>query len=85
MDQLQDLNLDASGRDHRWLRANTSTCMIDNRSLLVSDEWEQTFSSVAELGMLCDFGPDYYWEFLHEEEAVGNHVVLFAICVRMAS
>ena len=59
MDQLQDLNLDASGCDHRWLRANTSTWMIENRSLLVSDEWKQTYSSVAELSMLCEFGPDY--------------------------
>ena len=47
--------------------------------MLVSDDWRQAYTTVADLAMLCDFGPDY-WDFLCDERAVGNHVVLFAIC-----
>ena len=79
IDQLHDLGLDVSDRDQQWLRASTMAWMIDNRSILVTDDWNELFSSVGELAMLCDFGPDF-WDFLHDERAVGNHVVLFAIC-----
>jgi len=82
LDQLHDLELhDASiEMDAAKLRGLTVTWLVDNRDMIIADDWKQRGAAQsAELGVLHECGSEFS-EFLEDEHAVGNHIVLLAIC-----
>ena len=80
IDQLNDLEMRAHELDAAALRTRTCVWLVENRTTIVDDVWKcRASAEYSDFGLLCDFGDDYY-EFLENERAVGNHVVLVAIC-----
>ena len=54
--------------------------LVEWKTLVLDDDWRQRPDCCPdELMKLRDAGPDYD-EFLSASDAVGNHVVLLAIC-----
>ena len=78
LDQLDDLGEQLPGMDATSLRGSAQAWMRENATLVVSD-WSSTAVQNADLSRLCDYGREYF-DFLHEKKAVGNHVVVLAIC-----
>lgn len=80
LDQMDELLLRSSlprGLDASALRELTRAWMRKNGTLPLESGWASSSSQCS--GMLRDFGSDYS-DFLHDEKAHGNHVVLLAIC-----
>lgn len=79
LDQLNELQLPHS-LDVSSLRSHIEVWLIDNRTLIADADWRQRSTiQHEELGQLCSFGDDY-WSFLKDDQAVGTHVTVLAIC-----
>ena len=62
------------------LRTLVREFLVEWKTLVLDDDWRQRPDCCPdELMRLGDAGPDYD-EFLSASEAIGNHVVLLAIC-----
>ena len=62
------------------LRMLVREFLVEWKTLVLDDDWRQRPDCCPdELMTLGDAGPDYD-EFLSASEAIGNHVVLLAIC-----
>ena len=62
------------------LRILVREFLVEWKTLVLDDDWRQRPDCCPdELMRLGDAGPDYD-EFLSASDAIGNHVVLLAIC-----
>ena len=81
IDQLRLLDLVATADiGTEELRTLVREFLVEWRTLVLDDDWRQRpYCCPDELVRLGDAGTDYE-EFLSACDAVGNHVVLLAIC-----
>ena len=79
IDQMRDVGLTVD-IDASELRGLVRDFLAEWKTLVVDGDWQKRSADRCDdLTRLCDAGPDYY-EFLSKQTAVGNHVVLMAIC-----
>ena len=79
LDQMHDIGLTVD-IDAAELRELVRVFLAEWKTLVIDCDWQKRSTDrLDDLTRLCDAGPDYN-EFLSKPTAVGNHVVLMAIC-----
>ena len=79
IDQMHDIGLTVDV-DASELRGLVRGFLAEWKTLVIDGDWQKRSADRRDdLTRLCDAGTDYD-EFLSKRTAVGNHVVLMAIC-----